>query len=313
MSKYLVTGGGGFIGSNIVGELLQREEEVRILDNFSTGRRENIAEFSGKIEVIEGDVRDLKTVEEAVNGVDFVFHQAALPSVQRSILNPLTTNEVNITGTLNLLLASKETKVRRFVYASSSSVYGNSADLPKSEDMSPHPLSPYAISKLAGERYCQAFYDIYGLETICLRYFNVFGPKQDPFSEYSAVIPKFIKALAQKRRPDIYGDGEQTRDFTYVHNVVMANLLASSAEGVAGEVINIACGERFSLNQMLKYLQGVFNLDIDPVYSDPRPGEVRDSLAGVTKARKLLGYEPQTSFFEGLNKTVQWFTKQNDQ
>ncbi len=313
MSKYLVTGGGGFIGSNIVGELLQRGEEVRILDNFSTGRRENIAEFSGKIEVIEGDVRDLKTVEEAVNGVDFVFHQAALPSVQRSILNPLTTNEVNITGTLNLLLASKETKVRRFVYASSSSVYGNSADLPKSEDMSPHPLSPYAISKLAGERYCQAFYDIYGLETICLRYFNVFGPKQDPFSEYSAVIPKFIKALAQKRRPDIYGDGEQTRDFTYVHNVVMANLLASSAEGVAGEVINIACGERFSLNQMLKYLQGVFNLDIDPVYSDLRPGEVRDSLADVTKARKLLGYEPQTSFFEGLNKTVQWFTRQNNQ
>jgi len=311
MSKYLVTGGGGFIGSNIVGELLQRGEEVRILDNFSTGRRENIAEFSGKIEVIEGDVRDLKTVEEAVNGVDFVFHQAALPSVQRSILNPLTTNEVNITGTLNLLLASKETKVRRFVYASSSSVYGNSADLPKSEDMSPHPLSPYAISKLAGERYCQAFYDIYGLETICLRYFNVFGPKQDPFSEYSAVIPKFIKALAQKRRPDIYGDGEQTRDFTYVHNVVMANLLASSAEGVAGEVINIACGERFSLNRMLKFLQGVFNLDIDPVYSDPRPGEVRDSLADVTKARKLLGYEPQTSFFEGLNKTVQWFTRQN--
>lgn len=313
MSKYLVTGGGGFIGSNIVGELLQRGEEVRILDNFSTGRRENIAEFSGKIEVIEGDVRDLKTVEEAVNGVDFVFHQAALPSVQRSILNPLTTNEVNITGTLNLLLASKETKVRRFVYASSSSVYGNSANLPKSEDMSPHPLSPYAISKLAGERYCQAFYDIYGLETICLRYFNVFGPKQDPFSEYSAVIPKFIKALAQKRRPDIYGDGEQTRDFTYVHNVVMANLLASTAEGVAGEVINIACGERFSLNQMLKYLQGVFNLDIDPVYSGPRPGEVRDSLADVTKARKLLGYEPQTSFFEGLNKTVQWFTRQNDQ
>jgi len=311
MSKYLVTGGGGFIGSNIVGELLQRGEEVRILDNFSTGRRENIAEFSGKIEVIEGDVRDLKTVEETVNGVDFVFHQAALPSVQRSILNPLTTNEVNITGTLNLLLASKETKVRRFVYASSSSVYGNSADLPKSEDMSPHPLSPYAISKLAGERYCQAFYDIYGLETICLRYFNVFGPKQDPFSEYSAVIPKFIKALAQKRRPDIYGDGEQTRDFTYVHNVVMANLLASSAEGVAGEVINIACGERFSLNRMLKFLQGVFNLDIDPVYSDPRPGEVRDSLADVTKARKLLGYEPQTSFFEGLNKTVQWFTRQN--
>jgi len=304
MSNYLVTGGGGFIGSNIVGELLQRGEEVRILDNFSTGRRENIAEFSGKIEVIEGDIRDLRTVEESLDGVDIVLHQAALPSVQRSILNPLITNEVNITGTLNLLLASREAKVRRLVYASSSSVYGDSAALPKSEDMSPHPLSPYAISKLAGERYCQAFYDLYGL------YFNVFGPKQDPLSEYAAVIPRFIKALAQKRPPEIYGDGEQTRDFTYVHNVVLANLLASSAKGVAGEAINIACGERFSLNQMLKYLQGVFDSAIDPIYSDPRPGEVKDSLADVSKARRLLGYEPQISFFEGLKRTVTWFVKQ---
>ncbi len=311
MSKYLVTGGGGFIGSNIVGELLQRGEEVRILDNFSTGRRENIAEFSGKIEVIEGDIRDLKTVEEAVDGADFVLHQAALPSVQRSILNPLTTNEVNITGTLNLLLASKEANVKRLVYASSSSVYGDSADLPKSEDMSPHPLSPYAISKLAGERYCQAFYDLYGLETVCLRYFNVFGPKQDPLSEYSAVIPKFIKALAQGKPPEIYGDGEQTRDFTYVHNVVVANILASSVEGVAGGVINIACGERFSLNQMLRYLQGVFDSAIDPIYSAPRLGEVRDSLADISKARQLLGYEPQVSFFEGLKKAVHWFTNRN--
>jgi nucleoside-diphosphate-sugar epimerase len=309
MSKYLVTGGGGFIGSNIVGELLQRREEVRILDNFSTGRRENIAEFSGEVEVIEGDIRDLRTVEKSVEGVDFVLHQAALPSVQRSILNPLTTNEVNITGTLNLLLASRAAKVRRFVYASSSSVYGDSAALPKSEDMSPHPLSPYAISKLAGERYCQAFYDLYGLETVCLRYFNVFGPKQDPLSEYSAVIPKFIRALAQKRSPEIYGDGEQTRDFTYVQNVVLANLLASSAKGVAGEAINIACGERFSLNQMLKYLQGVFDSAIDPIYTDPRPGEVRDSLADISKARKLLGYEPQVSFFQGLKRTLNCFVR----
>lgn len=251
LAKYLVTGGAGFIGSNIVEELVDRNESVRVLDNLSTGRRENIEPFMDKIEFIEGDLRDLDAVRKAVEGVDYVLHQGALPSVPRSIDEPLTTNEVNVNGTLKVLIAARDAGVKRVVYASSSSIYGNSEVLPKREDMPPNPLSPYAISKLAGENYCRIFYQIYGLETVCLRYFNVFGPRQDPTSQYSAVIPKFINAMLNGERPIIYGDGKQSRDFTFVANVVQANLLACEANGVAGELFNVACGERYTLLDLI--------------------------------------------------------------
>ena len=307
MAEYLVTGGAGFIGSNIVQELLKRSGKVRILDNFSTGKRQNLRPFLNDIELIEGDIRSYHIVREAVQGIDFILHQAALPSVPRSIKDPITTNEVNVVGTLNVLDAAREAGVKRVVYASSSSIYGNSAILPKVEDMAPDPLSPYAVSKLAAEKYCKVFYEIYGLETVCLRYFNVFGPNQDPSSQYSAAIPKFITAILNGSQPTIYGDGEQSRDFTYVENVVQANLLACEAEKVGGEVLNIACGERITVNKLVGKINEILGKNVQAKYVDEREGEVKHSLASVERAKQCLGYEPRVSFEEGLKKTIEWY------
>ncbi len=266
MASYLVTGGAGFIGSHIVETLLQRGERVRVLDNFSTGKRENIKPFLDRIELIEGDIRSYHTVREAVDGVDFILHQAALPSVPRSVKDPITSNEVNVTGTLNILDAARDAKVKRLIYASSSSIYGDLEVLPKTEDMLPRPLSPYAVAKLSGEKYCQVFTRLYGLETVSLRYFNVFGPRQDPHSQYSAVIPKFVDLIRSGQQPLVHGDGEQSRDFTYVGNVVHANLLAceQGLEELAGEVFNIACGRRITINMLIKHINDLLDTAIEP-------------------------------------------------
>jgi len=318
MAFYLVTGGAGFIGSNIVEELLRRGERVRILDNFSTGKRENINQIKlllehenktqalDKLELVEGDIRSYHIVREAVDSVDFILHQAALPSVPRSVKDPLTSNEVNVVGTLNILNAAKEAKVKRIVYASSSSVYGDLEVLPKTEDMLPNPLSPYAVSKLAGEKYCQVFTRLYGLETVALRYFNVFGPRQDPTSQYSAVIPKFLAIMKAGESPIIFGDGKQSRDFTFVSNVVEANLLACSGghEELAGEAFNIAYGKRVTINEMVNSINKLIDTNISPQYNDPRPGDVKHSLANIGKARQFLGYEPKVDFYTGLKKLV---------
>jgi len=304
--KYLVTGGAGFIGSNIVKELLKRGEQVRVIDNFVTGKRENLFEFKTdtNFELIEGDLRSFHIVRNAVKGVDYILHQGALPSVPRSINDPITTNDVNILGTLNILEAAKEFGVKRVVYASSSSVYGNSEKLPKVEDMPVSPLSPYALSKYTAERYCQIYYKIYGLETVVLRYFNVFGPNQDPSSQYSAVIPKFIKLMKEDKQPIIYGDGKQSRDFTYVENVMEANLLACRKDGVAGEVFNIACGERYTLIQLVENINKILKKNIKPIFEKKRVGDVKHSLASITKAIKLLDYNPSINFQIGLLKII---------
>lgn len=308
---YLVTGGAGFIGSNIVKELLARGEKVRVLDNFATGKRENILLYKDdpNLQIIEGDLRSFHIVRDAVKGVDFVLHQGALPSVPRSVNDPITSNDVNILGTLNILEAAKEFKVKRVIFASSSSVYGNSATLPKEESMAVAPLSPYAVSKYAAERYCQIYYQLYGLETVCLRYFNVFGPNQDPTSQYSAVIPKFIKSIQAGRQPVIYGDGTQSRDFTFVTNNVTANLLACTAEGVAGEVFNIACGVKYTLNELVDEINKVLGTDIHPLYDKDRTGDVKHSLADISKARQGLDYQVQVEFAEGIRRTVEFFTR----
>ncbi|MEW6135594.1 MAG: SDR family oxidoreductase [Firmicutes bacterium] len=302
--KYLVTGGAGFIGSNIVKELLERGEQVRVLDNFSTGKRENLLPFMGNpnLEVIEGDLRSFHIVRDAVRGCDYILHQGALPSVPRSIKDPITSNEVNINGTLHILEAAREFGVKRVVFASSSSVYGNSESLPKVETMPVAPLSPYALTKYSGERYCQIFHELYGLETVALRYFNVFGPNQDPTSQYSAVIPKFIKLIKEGKRPVIYGDGTQSRDFTFVSNNVEANLLACTAPGVAGEVFNIACGERYTLLDLVNTINEILGTQVEPIFQPPRPGDVRHSLAGIEKAKQKLGFEVKVKFREGLEK-----------
>lgn len=304
--KYLVTGGAGFIGSNIVKKLLGNGEQVRVLDNFATGKRENLFEFQGNpnFELIEGDLRSFHIVRNAVKGVDYILHQGALPSVPRSINDPITTNDVNILGTLNILEAAKEFGVKRVVYASSSAVYGNSETLPKVEDMPVQPLSPYALSKYAGERYCQIYYQIYGLETVVLRYFNVFGPNQDPTSQYSAVIPKFIKLMKEDKQPTIYGDGTQSRDFTYVSNNVEANLLACTAEKAVGEVINIACGEQHTLLQLVDKINKILDKSIEPIFEEERVGDVKHSLAEIKKAKKVLGFKVVCGFEEGLEKII---------
>jgi nucleoside-diphosphate-sugar epimerase len=307
MEKYLVTGGAGFIGSNIAEELVKRGYAVRIIDNFLTGKRENISSFMDKIELVEGDIRDYNACKRALAGVDFVLHQAALPSVPRSIEDPLLTTEINIKGTLNILLASREAKVKGFVFASSSSVYGDDPNLPKKESTVGNPLSPYAISKLAGEKYCRVFSQIFGLSTVCLRYFNIFGPRQDPFSQYAAVIPNFITRMLKGESPTIFGDGEQSRDFTYVSNVVEANILASKAQGVSGEVFNIACGERTTVNYLVSSLNEILKEEISPSYDEPRPGDVRYSFADMSKTRKMLKYEPLVLFGKGLEETVRWY------
>jgi UDP-glucose 4-epimerase len=309
MSNVLVTGGAGFIGSNLTEALLKQGHRVRILDDFSTGKRENLL-FDKKyhsLEMIEGDIRDPGICQRAMKDIEHVFHQAAIPSVQRSVEDPLTSNSVNVGGTLNILLAAREAGVKRFIYASSSSVYGDTPTLPKREDMPPNPLSPYALQKYVGEQYGRLFFQLYGLETISLRYFNIFGPKQDPDSIYSAVIPKFIDALIQGRAPVIYGDGEQSRDFTYIENVVQANLLAMSAEHLHGEAVNIACGERTSLNQLLNNLKGILGSTSSPVYQEPRQGDVRHSLADIRKGKEILNYSPAVGIKIGLRKTVDFF------
>lgn len=304
---YLVTGGSGFIGSNIAHELVKRGEKVRIVDNFSTGRRRNISDFLDEVDLMEVDIRDLGDMRRAVRGVDFILHQAALPSVPRSINDPIESNETNVNGTLNLLIAAKDAGVKRLVYATSSSVYGDMPVLPKCEDMMPCPLSPYAVGKLTGEHYCKVFYNVHGLETVSLRYFNVFGSGQDPASQYSAAIPKFISAMLEGRPITIYGDGEQSRDFTHVQNVVNANLLACEAPDVAGAVINIACGEAASVNELISAIERELNIEAERIYQESRPGDVLHSCADITRAREMLGYEPTVSFGEGLKKTVEWF------
>ena len=307
VAVYLVTGGAGFIGSHIVDRLVELGERVRVLDDFSTGRIENIEHNLDKIELIKGSIVDMDTVRRAVKGVDFVLHQAAIPSVPRSVDDPLGSNEANITGTLNVLIAARDAGVKRLVYASSSSVYGDSPTLPKAEDMPPNPLSPYALTKLAGEYYCRMFAQLYGLETVSLRYFNVFGPRQDPNSQYAAVIPKFLTLMAEDRQPVIHGDGLQTRDFTYVENNVTANLLACERPSVAGEVLNIACGESISLLELVENLNRILGKSLEPILSAPRPGDVKHSLADIQKARRLLGFSPEVGFYEGLEKLAVWF------
>jgi nucleoside-diphosphate-sugar epimerase len=305
--KYLVTGGAGFIGSNIVKELLKKGHQVRVLDNFATGRRENLAAFADKIDLVEGDLRSHRTVREAVDGMDFILHQAALPSVPRSIKDPITTNEVNATGTLNVLNAAVDAAVKRVVFASSSSIYGDSKQLPKKEDMMPNPLSPYAVSKMAGEKYCQVFARIYQLHTVALRYFNVFGPHQDPSSQYSAVIPKFIKAMRHDQQPTIFGDGKQSRDFTFVSNVVEANLLATEADFPSGMVFNCACHEQIELNHLVTNLNEILNKNITPRYAEVRPGDVKHSFADIEQIHQHLGFEPNILFKDGLSRTVDWY------
>jgi nucleoside-diphosphate-sugar epimerase len=304
---YLVTGGSGFIGSNIVATLVEQGQKVRVLDNLSTGRLENIQDILTKIDFVQGDLRYLNTVIEAMKGVDYVIHQAALPSVPRSEETPLESNDNNTNGTLNILYAAKQAGVKRVVYAASSSAYGESATLPKVETMKPDPLSPYAVNKLVGEYYCSVFSRVYGLETVVLRYFNVFGPRQDPSSYYSAVIPKFIKALLEEKSPTIFGDGEQSRDFCYIDNVVSANLLACTAPNAAAEMMNIACGERITLNELHQNLCKILGVSTPAQYDAPRPGDIKHSLADIEKAKKLLNYKVLVPVYEGLEKTAQWF------
>lgn len=305
--KYLVTGGAGFIGSNIAERLLKDGHKVRILDNFSTGRRENIAPFKNDIELIEGSITDFAIDKKAVEGIDIVFHEAALPSVPRSVADPITSTEINTNGTLNLLEAARHAGVDRFVMASSSSVYGESVELPKHEKMTPGPLSPYAVSKITNEYHCRIYWQLYKLPTVCLRYFNVFGPRQDPGSEYSAVIPKFISALQNGKVPTVYGDGEQSRDFTYIENVVNANLLASQADGMAGDMFNAACGSQFTLNQLLDRLRKIIGVDTKAKYEAPRPGDIKHSFAAVEKI-KACGFKPTVDFDAGLKLTVDYFS-----
>lgn len=308
--RFLVTGGAGFIGSNIVEELLQRGEQVRVLDNFSTGKRENLAAFQEHIELVEGDLRDLATVRRAVAGMDYVLHQAAIPSVPRSVDDPLENDLVNVVGTLNLLVAARDAGVKRVVFASSCAVYGDDPILPKREDMLPQPKSPYAASKLAREHYCRAFSEVYGLETVALRYFNVFGPRQDPASDYAAVIPLFVTRLLRGQAPTIHGDGLQSRDFVYVANVVQANWLAATTPGIAGRVFNIAYGKRCTLLDLSDILNDILGTRIAPLHDDPRPGDVRHSQADISAAQRALGYRVVVDFAEGLRRTVEWYRAQ---
>jgi UDP-glucose 4-epimerase len=302
--RVLVTGGGGFIGSNLVRALLERGDDVRVLDNFSTGNRANLAELSADVDVVEGELRSYERVHAATRGVEVVFHQGALPSVPRSVQDPLTTSAVNVEGTLNVLLAARDGGVRRVVFASSSSVYGNSAELPRVETQHTDPISPYGVSKLAAERYCVAFSRVYALETVALRYFNVFGPNQDPTSEYAAVVPRFIAAVAAGQPLQIHGDGSQSRDFTFVANVVDANLLAAEAEGVNGAVLNVANGRSTTVNELADAIGEVLGLPVEKTFFPERVGDVRDAWADIDAARRMLGYEPEVDLETGLARAA---------
>jgi len=304
---FLVTGGAGFIGSHIAHRLLREGAKVRIVDNLSTGKKERLRDVERCIEFIEDDITDRRVCDRTVQGVEYVLHQAAVPSVHRSIQDPVETNRANIIGTLNLLESCREHGVRRLVYAASSSAYGDTQVLPKKEDMAPNPLSPYALQKFIGERYCKLYNDLYGLETVSLRYFNVFGPSQDPWSEYSAVIPKFATRLQSGQSLVVYGDGEQSRDFTYIDNVVEANILAIKAPRTAGAVINIGCGESLTLNRLIRFLEEILRVQAVVDYEPPRRGDVRHSLADISLARDVLGYQPKVTVLEGLRQTVEFF------
>ena len=306
MPHYLVTGGAGFIGSHLCEELVRRGERVRVVDNLITGKRQNLAHLP-QVEFMEGDLADIDVARRAAHGIEYVLHQAAIPSVPRSVEDPLTSNRANIDASVNILVAARDANVKRLVYAGSSSAYGNSEVLPKVETMPAAPLSPYALQKLVAEQYCQMFTTLYGFETVTIRYFNVFGPRQDPSSPYSGVISLFISALCDGRRPTIYGDGEQTRDFTYVANVVDGVLRACHAPGASGEVINVATAGRISLNQLFAIVKREVGSSLEPNYSNPRAGDVRDSQADIGKAQRLLGYTPIVSFEDGLGRTVRWY------
>jgi UDP-glucose 4-epimerase len=307
MARYLVTGGAGFIGSNIVRRLLSLGHRVTVLDNFSSGHRSNLHGMMDQITLVEGDIRNGSDVSEALEGVDYVIHQAAIPSVQRSVRDPFPTNDANITGTLRLLWGAKEAGVSRLVMASSSSVYGESPTLPKVETMAPAPMSPYAVSKLAAEVYGQSFTRTFGLEVVALRYFNVFGPWQDPEGEYAAVIPKFIALMLEGKAPTIYGDGLQSRDFSFVDNVVQANIKACTAPAAAGGVYNVACGERTTLLDLVSTLNDILGLEIKPNFAEARAGDIKHSLADIDAARADVGYEPDVSFAQGIRRTVDWY------
>jgi nucleoside-diphosphate-sugar epimerase len=310
MPHYLVTGGAGFIGSHLTEELVRRGEHVRVADSLITGHRKNLAHVPG-VELLEGDLADRSFATRAVQGIDYVLHQAAIPSVPRSVAEPIASNRANIDATLQLLVAARDAGVRRVVFAGSSSVYGDAAELPKHEGLVPRPLSPYALQKQTGEQYLQLFTALYGLETVTTRYFNVFGPRQDPSSPYSGVISLFIRAALDGRQPRIYGDGEQTRDFTYVANTVDGVLRAAATPGIAGEVFNIATSGRVSLNALLAEVQRMLGTALAPIFLPPRPGDIRDSQADITKASRLLGYAPSVPFAEGLRRTVEWATSRS--
>lgn len=313
MTTYVVTGGAGFIGSNIVSRLVEDGQDVRVIDDLSTGRGINLNGLRDAVTVYDGSVCDAGLLRNVFEDAEYVLHQAALASVQRSVESPIETNRVNVEGTLQVLEAARECGVRRVVYASSSSVYGDAPELPKHEDMKPQPKSPYAVSKLAGEYYCRVYADVFGLETVSLRYFNVFGPRQDPASQYAAVIPIFVRRMLAGESPQVYGDGEQSRDFTHVENVVQANLLAATADGASGAVCNVGCGERYTLNELIELLQNLIGSPVDPDYGPERAGDVKHSLADITRAREALGYEPEVDFREGLRRTVQWYREQLSQ
>jgi len=311
VAKYLVTGGAGFIGSNLVHRLLEQGEKVVVYDDFSTGKKQNLAHVKRHpdLTVQEKDLRDRTALKRAMRGCDFVLHHAALPSVQRSIKDPFTANEVNILGTLNVFDAAKDVGVQRVVFASSSSVYGENPSLPKVESMLTAPVSPYAVSKLAGEEYGRVYYHIHGVEIVGLRYFNVFGPRQDPSSHYAAVVPRFVMAIQKNKSPTIFGDGKQSRDFTYIENIIDANLAACVASKAPGEVINIACGSRVTIAGLANFIASIAGKEISPTFEKPRAGDIRHSLADVGKARELLGYRPRVGIEEGLRLTVEWFAK----
>jgi nucleoside-diphosphate-sugar epimerase len=314
MAVYLITGIAGFIGSSLARELLQRGEQVRGVDNFSTGKRENLAQILGQIEFHEADLLDLDAMKSACAGVDYVLHQAAIPSVPKSVLDPIASNRANVDGTLNVLVAARDARVKRVIYAASSSVYGDTPTLPKHERMTPGPISPYAVAKLASELYMISFYRCYGLETVALRYFNIFGPRQDPSSPYSGVIAKFITQMLAGRQPTIFGDGEQSRDFTYIDNAVEANLLAckAPAQQVAGKVFNVATGRRVTLNETFKFLQTLTSYSGSPIYGAKRSGDIKHSLADISAAEEHLGYKPTVNFEDGLRQTVAWYRSQGN-